>query len=108
MAEMDSQRHQDDLLASVILVAPVVTDEALIARAKLGDHLAFVELWTRHSNTAFGMAYRIVGNRDDAEDAIQEAWLKAYVHLNTFEGRSKFSSWLTRITINSALMTLRR
>jgi RNA polymerase sigma-70 factor (ECF subfamily) len=53
------------------------------------------------------MAYRIVGNRDDAEDAVQEAWLKAYAHLNTFEGRSEFSTWLTRITINSALMTLR-
>jgi RNA polymerase sigma-70 factor (ECF subfamily) len=108
MAEMDSQRHQDELLASVILVAPVVTDEVLIATAKLGDRLAFIQLWARHSNTAFKMAYRIVGNRDDAEDAIQEAWLKAYVHLNTFEGRSTFSSWLTRITINSALMTLRR
>jgi RNA polymerase sigma-70 factor (ECF subfamily) len=57
---------------------------------------------------AFKTAYRIMGNRDDAEDVIQEAWMKAYVHLNTFDGRAKFSTWLTRITINSALMILRR
>jgi RNA polymerase sigma-70 factor, ECF subfamily len=49
-----------------------------------------------------------MGNRDDAEDVIQDAWMKAYVHLKAFDGRAKFSTWLTRITINSALMTLRR
>jgi len=54
------------------------------------------------------MAYRIVGNRDEVEDVIQDAWMKAYVHLRTFDGRSKFSTWLIRIAINSALMTLRR
>jgi RNA polymerase sigma-70 factor, ECF subfamily len=90
------------------LVASAATDEALVAAARLGNHPAFSELWTRHSNTAFKMAYRIVGNRDDAEDVIQDAWMKAYVHLRTFGGRSKFSTWLIRITINSALMTLRR
>ena len=90
------------------LVAPSATDEALVAAAKLGNHQAFAELWTRHSNTAFKMAYRIVGNRDEAEDVIQDAWMKAYIHLNTFDGRSKFSTWLTRIAINSAFMTLRK
>jgi len=84
------------------------TDEGLVAAAKSGDHAAFVELWERHSNTAFKAACRIMRNQDDAEDAIQEAWMKAYVHLNAFDGRAKFSTWLTRITINSALMTLRR
>jgi RNA polymerase sigma-70 factor (ECF subfamily) len=54
------------------------------------------------------VAYRITKNRDDAEDAIQDAWMKAYVHLTTFDGRAKFSTWLTRIVINSGLMTLRR
>jgi RNA polymerase sigma-70 factor, ECF subfamily len=83
------------------------TDEGLVAAAKLGAHPAFVELWTRHSNTAFKMAYRIMGNRDDAEEAIQDAWMKAYVHLQTFDGRAAFSTWFTRIAINSALMMLR-
>src|ERR1700723_2580335 len=108
MAEVDSHRHQDEPLANVKLVARGATDEVLVAAAKSGDHAAFVELWARHSNTAFKTAYRIMRNQDDAEDAIQEAWMKAYVHLNTFDGRAKFSTWLTRITINSALMTLRR
>ena len=103
---MDMRRLQDEI--NVELVVPAATDEVLVAAAKLGDHPAFAELWTRHSNTAFKMACRIMGNRDDAEDVIQDAWMKAYVHLKAFDGRAKFSTWLTRITINSALMTLRR
>ncbi len=84
------------------------TDEVLIVAAKSGDRPAFVELWTRHSKIAFNMAYRITGNQEDAEDVVQDAWLRAYVHLNRFDGRSKFSTWLTRIAINSALGILRR
>jgi RNA polymerase sigma-70 factor, ECF subfamily len=107
MAHMHSQTQGDELLPSVKVVAPAPTDEVLVAAAKLGDHLAFLELWTRHSNKAFKTAYRITGNRDDAEDAFQDAWMKAYVHLNTFDGRAQFSTWLTRIAINSSLMILR-
>jgi RNA polymerase sigma-70 factor, ECF subfamily len=103
---MDTLRLQDEI--DVKLVVAAATDEVLVAAAKLGDHPAFAELWTRHSHTAFKMACRITGNRDDAEDVIQDAWMKAYVHLKAFDGRAKFSTWLTRITINSALMTLRR
>jgi RNA polymerase sigma-70 factor (ECF subfamily) len=108
MTKMESQTQQDELLPSVRFVTTAPTDEVLVAAAKLGDHHSFAELWTRHSKTAFNMAYRITGNRDDAEDAIQDAWMKAYTHLNTFDGRAKFSTWLTRIAINSALMILRR
>jgi len=54
------------------------------------------------------VANRISKNRDDAEDIIQEAWMNSYVHLNTFDGRAKFLTWLTRIAINSSLMILRR
>jgi RNA polymerase sigma-70 factor, ECF subfamily len=107
MANLHSQTQEDELLPSVKFVAPAPTDEVLVAAAKLGDHLAFLELWTRHSNKAFKTAYRITGNRDDAEDAFQDAWMKAYVHLNTFDGRAQFSTWLTRIAINSSLMILR-
>jgi RNA polymerase sigma-70 factor (ECF subfamily) len=108
MTEVGSQRKQDDLLANVKFAASAATDEDLVAAAKSGDHPAFVELWTRHSKTAFNMVYRITRNQDDAEDVVQDAWMKAYVHLNTFDDRSKFSTWLTRIAINSALMILRR
>ena len=103
---MESSGLQNEI--SVNFVGHVATDETLVAASKLGDHSSFLELWTRHSSRAFKMVYRITGNRDDAEDAIQEAWMKAYMHLNTFDGRAKFSTWLTRIAINSALMTLRR
>jgi RNA polymerase sigma-70 factor, ECF subfamily len=102
-ASMESLRETD-----VKLVASAATDEVLVAAAKLGDHSAFFELWTRHSSRAFKTARRITENRDDAEDAIQDAWMKAYVHLNTFDGRAQFSTWLMRIAINSALMILRR
>jgi RNA polymerase sigma-70 factor, ECF subfamily len=108
MAEVDLQGQQDEPLENLELFARSATDEVLVAAAKLGDRLAFVELWARHSNTAFRMVYRITGNHEDAEDVIQDAWIKAYVHLNTFDGRAKFSTWLTRIAINSALMILRR
>jgi len=103
---MESSGLQNEI--NVNFVGRAATDETLVAASKLGDHPSFVELWMRHSNRAFKMVYRITGNRDDAEDAIQEAWMKAYMHLNTFDGRAKFSTWLTRIAINSALMTLRR
>jgi hypothetical protein len=87
MEEVNSQRQQDEFLANVKFITPTPTDEVLVAAAKLGDHPAFVELWTRHSSRAFKTIYRITGNRDDAEDAIQDAWMKAYLHLNTFDGR---------------------
>ena len=103
---MNISRSQDEI--RVNLRAAAATDEVLVGAAKLGDRPAFAELWERHSNTAFNVAYRVTKNRDDAEDVIQDAWMRAYVHLNTFDGRAKFSTWLTRIAINSALMTLRR
>jgi RNA polymerase sigma-70 factor (ECF subfamily) len=87
---------------------PATAETLVVEAAKSGNHSAFEELWARHSNTAFKVVYRIIGNRDDAEDTLQDAWMKAFIHLKTFDGRSKFSTWLTRIAINSALMVLRR
>jgi RNA polymerase sigma-70 factor (ECF subfamily) len=83
-------------------------DEMLVTAAKSGEHVAFSELWNRHSKKAFNTMYRITKNRQDAEDALQDAFLKAFVHLKNFDGRSAFSTWLTRIAINSALMILRK
>lgn len=108
MARVNSQRQGAEVLAGVKMAATAAADEDLVAAAKLGDHNAFIELWTRHSNAAFKTACRIMGNRHDAEDVLQDAWMKAYRHLNTFDGRAKFSTWLTRIAINSALMTIRK
>jgi RNA polymerase sigma-70 factor, ECF subfamily len=108
MAEVEARKREDELLADARLVDPAATDESLVEAAKLGDHLAFLELWKRHSNRVFKTAYGITGKREDAEDVIQDAWIKAYLHLNTFDGRAKFATWLTRIVINSSLMILRR
>jgi RNA polymerase sigma factor (sigma-70 family) len=83
-------------------------DEMLVTAAKVGDHLAFSELWNRHAKRAYSTMYRITKNRQDAEDGLQDAFMKAFVHLNSFDGRSTFSTWLTRIAINTALMTLRK
>ena len=84
------------------------TDELLVMEAQSGDHLAFDELWARHFKKTFTLAYRIMRNHDDADDAVQDAWIKAYKHLNAFDRRSQFSTWLCRIAINSALGILRK
>jgi RNA polymerase sigma-70 factor, ECF subfamily len=85
-----------------------MSDEVLVSTAQSGDANAFVELSKRHSNRALQTAYRITRNRQDAEDALQDSLMKAFTHLKTFQGKSSFSTWLTRIAINSALMILRK
>jgi RNA polymerase sigma-70 factor, ECF subfamily len=79
----------------------------LIRRATKGDAAAFEALYSRHSRALFQTALRLLGNAEDAEDALQEGLLAAYRNLKRFEGRSQFSTWLTRIVINAALMRLR-
>src|ERR1700742_1292095 len=85
-----------------------VSDKRLVAVAKNGDKSAFDELYKRHAEKMFRTTRRITRNREDAEDAVQECFLNAFVHLKSFDGRSQFSTWLTRIAVNSALMSLRK
>src|ERR1700723_3628872 len=85
-----------------------ICDMYLVAAAKDGDHQAYAELCRRHSKQILRKVLRITRNIADAEDTLQEALLKAYIHIGSFEGRSAFSSWLTRIAITSALMLLRK
>src|SRR5260370_39911725 len=70
-------------------------------------HLAYAELCRRHSSSIFRTIQRITRSEEDAEDGLQESLLKAFIHLNKFDGRAKFSTWLTRIAIKSALMIVR-
>jgi RNA polymerase sigma-70 factor (ECF subfamily) len=79
-----------------------------VERARSGDDAAFGRLVVRHSPHVFRLAFRMLGNEHDAEDAVQEAFLKAYRALGEFESRSRFSSWLHRITVNCAYDVLRR
>jgi RNA polymerase sigma-70 factor (ECF subfamily) len=85
-----------------------MTDEWLVLAAKDGNTNAFAELRDRHSSKILRTTYRITRNWEDAEDALQDSFLKAFLHLNRFECRSSFSSWVTRIAINMSLMILRK
>jgi RNA polymerase sigma-70 factor (ECF subfamily) len=83
------------------------SEEKLVAAAKTGRRAPFGELCERHVKKVFCVIHRIMRNREDAEDAVQDCFLNAFVHLKDFDGRSQFATWLTRIAINAALMKLR-
>jgi len=85
-----------------------LTDEALLESARAGNANDFGELVRRHSRQVYGISLRILKNREDAEDNLQNVFCKAYGKIQQFEGRSQFSTWLMRIAINEALMMLRK
>src|SRR3981189_1885279 len=97
------QRHQ----RTAELEAGRGSDARLLAAAKSGHSAAFGELFSRYKRRVFHLAQRIVRNHEDAEDVVQEAFQLAFVHLQDFEGSARFSTWLSRIAINVALMKLR-
>ena len=83
-------------------------ENRVIAAAKRGQTAAFDELWQSHTQRILRTTYRITRNREDAEDGLQESFLRAFLHIKEFDCRARFSTWLTRIAINSALMILRK
>ena len=86
-----------------------VTDElTLVQQAKDGDLEAFSELVRRYDRNIFRIAQHITHNEEDAQDVVQDAFLKAYQNLEQFQGNSKFYTWLVRIAVNEALMKLRK
>jgi RNA polymerase sigma-70 factor (ECF subfamily) len=88
---------------------PSAFDEsALVAQARAGDSQAFTELVNHYERKIYRLAKNITQNNEDAEDVLQEAFLKAYEHLDTFQGNSKFYTWIVRIAVNEALMKLRK
>ena len=87
---------------------PVIDELRLVQAAKKGDVAAFGELVKRYDRNVFRIALHITQNREDAEDVVQDAFLKAYENLEQFQGQSKFYTWLVRIAVNEALMKLRR
>jgi RNA polymerase sigma-70 factor (ECF subfamily) len=87
---------------------PVSDELRLVQAAKKGDVGAFGELVKRYDRNVFRIALHITQNREDAEDVVQDAFLKAYENLEQFQGQSKFYTWLVRIAVNEALMKLRR
>jgi RNA polymerase sigma-70 factor, ECF subfamily len=85
-----------------------VPERVLVARAQAGNEEAFTELVRRHSGQVYGLSLNMLRNREDAEDNLQNVLVKAFHHIDRFEGNSQFSTWLVRITINEALMKLRK
>jgi RNA polymerase sigma-70 factor (ECF subfamily) len=83
-------------------------EHLLVAAAKRGDNSAFEELVNRYERKIFRLTMNITGNREDAQDAAQDAFLKAYTHLDSFHGDSRFYTWLVRIAANEGLMRLRK
>src|ERR1700730_14012340 len=90
-------------------IAPAAFDEsALVARARTGDVQAFTELVNHYERKIYRLAKHITQKDEDAEDVLQETLLKEYEHLDSFQGNSKFYTWIVRIGVNEALMKLRK
>ena len=100
----------DPIDANTIASAAAKADDegVFVAAAKRGDLNAFQTLVTRYENKIFRLALNITQNREDAEDVMQEAFLKSFEHLDEFQGNSRFYTWLVRIAVNQALMKLRK
>src|SRR5512136_1246339 len=94
-------------MATQVAVATQWNEEKLIRAGQRGDQQAVDTLFRRYQRPLFQTALRVLGNTEDAEDAVQDGLLSAYRNLKRFEGRSQFSTWLTRIVINAALMKRR-
>lgn len=86
----------------------IVDESVLVAQAREGDLQAFTNLVKRYDGKIFRLAMHVTQNREDAEDVLQETFMKAYEHLDQFKGDSKFYTWIVRIAVNQALMKLRR
>src|SRR5215467_1136082 len=85
-----------------------IDESQLVAQSRERDTTAFNELVRRYEGKIFRLAQHVTQNREDAEDVLQETFLKAYEHLDQFKGDSKFYTWIVRIAVNQALMKLRR
>ena len=83
-------------------------ETTLVAEARAGNAEAFTTLVRQYDRNIYRLALNITGNREDAEDVLQEAFLKAYANLGRFQGDSRFYTWLVRIAVNEALMKLRK
>jgi RNA polymerase sigma-70 factor (ECF subfamily) len=84
-----------------------LSDRALVTQARSGDPDAYGVLVERHSRIVFRLAFRMTGNREDAEDVVQDAFLRAYRQLGRFDQRAEFGTWLYRIATNRALDMIR-
>lgn len=90
-----------------VLAPRADSDDALVARLQRGDDSAFEAIVRAHSGRLLSVARRFLGNNEDAQDAVQDAFIRAYKAIHTFEARAQLHTWLHRILVNTALMKLR-
>jgi RNA polymerase sigma-70 factor (ECF subfamily) len=95
------------MMAAQVAASKHISEDKLIRASQRGDVQALNTLFRRHHKSLFHSALGVIGNHEDAEDALQDGLLSAFRGLKSFEGRSQFSTWLTRIVINAALMRRR-
>src|SRR5579859_3106524 len=104
MDERDmSDEHQPSTLEKSEL-----DDQGLVAGVLAGNTSLFTMLVVRHTDRIYGLALRLLGNSQEAEDVVQETFIRAYAHLNTFRGAASFATWLYRIALNASRDQLRR
>src|ERR1700730_16493776 len=109
MTAQSSETYNGSGMGALVKRRTHVRDEyVLLLAAKTGDSAAFEILCKQSANTVFHIARRIMRNNEDAEDVVQESFQQAFIHLKRFNGDSRFSTWLSRIAINAALMKLRK
>ncbi|HUY13710.1 MAG TPA: sigma-70 family RNA polymerase sigma factor [Terriglobia bacterium] len=99
---------QDNLMSILPQKLSEKPESLLVTEAKSGSYEAFEELVSRYEKKIYRLALRLTGNNEDAEDVLQESFLKAYEHLPDFRQDSRFYTWLVRITVNEGLMRLRK
>lgn len=90
------------------MLAHLEDEAALVAQAQVGDEDAFARLYNQYGRHVYRLAFTLTHDRTDAEDVLQDTFLKAFLHLREFRKESSFSTWLTRIAVNEALARLRR
>jgi RNA polymerase sigma-70 factor (ECF subfamily) len=106
--DVDGGKRHETPLENSERISSTATDEEVIGRILAGEAALFEVLMRRHNQRVYRAARAILQDANEAEDVMQDAYVRAYEHLRTFEGRAQFSTWLTRIAANEALARLRR
>src|SRR6516165_1957451 len=101
------ETKQPEGFAALGDIGPGAEDAVLLTAVRMGHPSAFGYLVERHARRIWRIAFRITRNREDAEDAVQDCFKSAFTHFESFRGQSRFSTWLTRIALNAALMKIR-
>jgi len=97
------------VMTAAITAAPgAITDEEIVERIRAGETALFETLMRRHNQRLYRAAYSILGDAGEAEDVMQDAYVRSYMHLDQFDGRAQFSTWLTRIAVHEALARVRK